>query len=150
MLSLYISTPIDIDIPTTATTTIRRHRERSGDKTCAWTRKHLRGEGLKVPCAPKWFDSRVSNNQNEETLSQKLAQVPEQSEFTHSALLRSCRALSINMKSPTSKGDSIWFVFISGSTCAAALSKFPNRNSTFLYTWASFDYASRRFEFRKL
>jgi len=27
-------------------------------------------DSLKVPCAPKWFDSRVSNNQNDETLSQ--------------------------------------------------------------------------------
>ena len=45
------------------------------------------GLGLKVTCAPKWFDSRISYNQNDETLKSKLAQVPEQSEFTHSIYL---------------------------------------------------------------
>jgi len=43
--------------------------------------------GLKMPCAPKGFDARVSDTQTDETLESKLARVPEQSKFTHCAYL---------------------------------------------------------------
>jgi len=40
--------------------------------------------GLKVPCAPKWLDSRISNAKKRRNSWSKLAQVPEQSEVTRS------------------------------------------------------------------
>jgi len=36
---------------------------------------------LKVPCAPKWFGSRVSNDQNDETISRNLLRYLSEANF---------------------------------------------------------------------